>query len=96
MIAYNIPKTKWPAELRAILKDNALAAFLAVAPTNSNNYEKIKTATLTRAGISTTSRFPKFWDHDFRSSGIPTPAQMNPLLSCMGDCGISYRPGLKV
>ena len=61
-IAYSISMTKWPAELRATIKDNTLAKFLAVAPAEINSYEKIKMAILTRVGISITSRVLKFWD----------------------------------
>ena len=56
MEAYSIPKAKWPAELRAILKDEALSAFMTVSPADINNYDKIKTAILVRAGISPTNR----------------------------------------
>ena len=52
MQAYNIVKTKWPSELRAILKDSALTAFLAVPPAQAVNYDAIKAAILTQAGIS--------------------------------------------
>ena len=52
MQAYNIVRTKWPSELRAILKDSALTAFLAVPPAQAVNYDAIKAAILTQAGIS--------------------------------------------
>ena len=56
MEAYSIPKAKWPAELRTILKDEALAAFMTVPPADINNYDKIKTAILVWAGISPTNK----------------------------------------
>ena len=46
----------WPAELRAILRDEALQAFLATPRGESYDYEEVKKAILTRAGVSTTAR----------------------------------------
>ena len=42
MEAYKIPKAKWPVELHAILKDEALVAFMTVPPADINNYEPFK------------------------------------------------------
>ena len=56
MQAYNIVRTKWPSELWAILKDSTLTAFLAVPLAQAGNYDAIKAAILTQAGISPTTR----------------------------------------
>ena len=56
MTTYGINKSKWPAELRAILRDEALQAFLATPRGESYDYEEVKKAILTRAGVSTTAR----------------------------------------
>ena len=56
MTTYSINKSKWPAELRAILRDEALQAFLATPRGEFYDYEEVKKAILTRAGVSTTAR----------------------------------------
>ena len=56
MTTYEIPKARWPAELRPILKDDAFLAFIAIPPSDSANYDAIKTALLVRAGVSPTAR----------------------------------------
>ena len=60
MKAYSISTDRWSAELRAILKDDALDAFLSVPTADTNSYEAVKSAILVRAGIATHSRFQKF------------------------------------
>ena len=55
MTAFRVPQERWSTELRMILQDDALAAFLALPTSQANNYDAIKTALLVRAGISTTS-----------------------------------------
>ena len=42
MTTYGINKSKWPAELRAILRDEALQAFLATSRGESYDYEEVK------------------------------------------------------
>ena len=56
MTTYEIPKARWPAELRPILKNDAFLAFIAIPPSDSANYDAIKTALLVRAGVSPTAR----------------------------------------
>ena len=55
MTAFRVPQERWSTELRMILQDDALAAFLALPTSQANNYDAIKTALLVRAGISATS-----------------------------------------
>ena len=54
MTAFRVPQERWSTELRMILQDNALAAFLALPASQANN-DAIKTALLVRASISMTS-----------------------------------------
>ena len=59
MQAYNIVGTKWPSELRAIFKDSTLTASLAVPPAQEGNYNAIKAAILTQAGILPTTHIQR-------------------------------------
>ena len=55
MTAFRVPQERWSTELRMILQDDTLAAFLALPTSQANNYDAIKTALLVCAGISMTS-----------------------------------------
>ena len=52
MAAHNISKDRWPHYLTSQLTGKAQLAFAAVSPSDSGNYEKIKSAILIRYGIN--------------------------------------------
>ena len=54
MDAHKVSRAKWPIELQAILKGDALDAFLAVPASDANSYDVVKDALLIHAGISPT------------------------------------------
>ena len=54
MDVYKVPHTKWSTELQAILKGDALYAFLAVPPDDVGCYNTVKTALLVHAGVAPT------------------------------------------
>ena len=49
---YNVLKDEWPAQLQALLEDDALTAFLALTAMEARDYDTIKTALLEGMGIT--------------------------------------------
>ena len=56
MAAYDLPRRRWPAELRPALKEDALRAFFKMPAADADDYDLVKVAILTRAGGSPTSK----------------------------------------
>ena len=56
MTSYGIAHTRWASELRILLKDDALSAFLAIPTTQAADYGHVKTTLLIRSGISLSSK----------------------------------------
>ena len=60
MQAHSIPTTKWVAELRTLLRGDQTNSSLSIPAEHADSYEALKTALLTRMGVTTASRF-KLW-----------------------------------
>ena len=59
MDVHKVSRAKWPIELQAIFKGDALDAFLAVPASDANSYDAVKDALLIHAGISPTDRLQR-------------------------------------
>ena len=58
MTSYHVPNKKWRTQLRPVLKEDALhAVFLEMPAANMDNYNSVKIAIMTSAGILHTSKF---------------------------------------
>ena len=60
MTTYNVLKDEWPAQLRALLEDDVLTAFLALMAMEAKDYDTIKPALLERIGITAETQ-QKHW-----------------------------------
>ena len=51
MAAYDLLRQRWPAHLRPALKEDALCAFFEIPAADADDYDLVKAAILTRAGV---------------------------------------------
>ena len=89
MQAYSIPTTKWEAELRSLLRGDLTNTSLSIPAEYTDSYEELKTALLTRMGVTTASRF-ELWLEP-KPKGNETMAQvfhktLDVGIACLEEC----------
>ena len=89
MQAYSIPTTKWAAELRTLLRGDLTNASLSIPAEQADSYEALKTAVLTRMGVTTASRFELWFEP--KPKGNETMAQvfhrtLGIEIACLKEC----------
>ena len=71
MTTYNVRKDKWPAQLWALLEDDALTAFLALMAMETKDSDTIKAALLERMGITAETQQKRWWDATIKQTKQP-------------------------
>ena len=89
MQVYSIPTTKWAAELRTLLRGDLTDASLSIPAEHADSYEALKTALLTRMGVTTASRFELWFEP--KPKGNETMAQvfhrtLDIGIACLKEC----------
>ena len=89
MQASSIPTTKWAAELRTLLRGDLTNASLSIPAEHADSYEALKTALLTRMGVTTASRFELWFEP--KSKGNETMAHvfhrtLDVGIACLKEC----------
>ena len=89
MTAYNIPRTRWAAELRTLLQGDLTSVALSISMDQADCSSTLKKAILTRLGITQSARFSAWLDPNPRSSETVSQVYHRTLdvaLTCLRDC----------
>ena len=85
MTAYDVPRTRWTAELRTLLQGDLTSVTLSISTDQAGCYSTLKKAILTRLGITQSAWFSAWLDPNPRSSetlpGLPPYPRCCPYLS---------------
>ena len=85
MTAYDVPRTRWAAELLKLLQGDLTSIALSISSDQAGCYSTPKKATLTRLGITQSARFSAWLDPNSQSSetlpGLPLYPRCCPFLS---------------
>ena len=72
MTTYNVLKDEWPEQLRALLEDYALTAFLALTAMEARDYDLIKTALHERMRITAETKQKHWWEATIKPNQTAT------------------------
>ena len=89
MTAYDVPRTRWAAELRTLLQGDLTSVALSISTDQAGCYSTLKKAILTRLGITQSARFSAWLDPNPRSSETVSQVYHRTLdvaLTCLRDC----------
>ena len=60
--AYDVPKLRWAAELRALLRGDLISILLTLPPDHATDYQALKSLLLTHMGMSQATRFARWFE----------------------------------
>ena len=95
---YNIRKDEWPAQLRALLEDDALTAFLALMAMEAKDSDTTKATLLERMGITAETQQKRWWEATIKPNETATQwtVRLWDLTSyCVTDCTTPMEAGKK-
>ena len=89
MTAYDVPRTRWAAELSTLLQGDLTSVTLSISMDQAGCYSTLKKAILTRLGITQSTRFSAWLDPNPQSSETVSQVSHRTLdvaLTCLRDC----------